>query len=162
MPLFFLLSGFCLTMGYGKKSYTFYGYCSNDFKTRNFLMGRVARILPVYYFCFFFALPKILLGYCNFPPNMYVYSVGGSVASLFLVQSWILYFGFGPVWLSWTISTLAFFYILASKLLLIRYKQKSGHGIQIRTWDTNPDMGHKSGHFRTRGHFYTTMQKSFH
>ena len=111
MPLFFLLSGFCLTMGYGKKSYTFYGYCSNDFKTRNFLMGRVARILPVYYFCFFFALPKILLGYCNFPPNMYVYSVGGSVASLFLVQSWILYFGFGPVWLSWTISTLAFFYI---------------------------------------------------
>ena len=24
--------------------------------------------------------------------------------------------------------------------------QTSGHGIQIRTWDTNPDMGHKSGH----------------
>ena len=21
-----------------------------------------------------------------------------------------------------------------------------GHGIQIRTWDTNPDMGYKSGH----------------
>ena len=37
--------------------------------------------------------------------------------------------------------------ILASKiryadqlLLLIRYEQKSGHGIQIRTWDTNPDI----------------------
>ena len=24
--------------------------------------------------------------------------------------------------------------------------QDYGHGIQIRTWDTNPDMGYKSGH----------------
>ena len=30
---------------------------------------------------------------------------------------------------------------------------------ELRTWDTNQDMGHKSGHFRTRGHFYTTKQK---
>ena len=74
MPLFFLLSGFCLTLGYGRTKYTRSTVCcgrlactdacnccrpnrdsdqeSVVFDTHKFLFNRLSRILPVYYICF--------------------------------------------------------------------------------------------------------------
>ena len=122
IPLFFLLSGFCLTLGYGKKSYTTFGLCYSDFQTQDFLFGRASRILPVYYFCFLFALPLIPLGYSYFSPNMYNFSIGGCIASLFLVQTWILVLAFGPDGASWTVSTLIFFYLTFPRYSEIRHQ----------------------------------------
>ena len=85
MPLFFLLSGFCLTLGYGRTKYTRSAICcgrlactdacnccrpmrrdgaatdqqqSNGsvFDTNKFLFNRLAKILPVYYVCFIIAI----------------------------------------------------------------------------------------------------------
>ena len=129
MPLFFLLSGFCLTLGYGKKKYTKSISCCGRrnpgtvfpeqgsqnpdefFETKEFLFGRITRIVPVYYFCYLVALPLLPLGHSYFPPTMYEYSVLGSILSLFFVQTWIMIYGFGADGPSWTVSTLFFFYL---------------------------------------------------
>ena len=104
MPLFFLLSGFSCTLGYGRKIYSKANSCccgnddqnnNNNFDTFGYLFGRVTRILPVYYFCFLIAIPLIPLGYSYWPPTNYFYSIGGSVASVFLGQTWICILGFG-------------------------------------------------------------------
>ena len=108
MPLFFLLSGFCLTLGYGKKSYNSE---NNDFDDKEFLFGRVTRILPVYYFTLLFAIPLIPLGHSYFSPSDYFSVFGGTFAAFFLIQTWILIFGNGPNGPSWTVSTLALFYL---------------------------------------------------
>ena len=99
MPLFFLLSGFCLTLGYGKKNYKTSKCCApckssdddpkNDdgeeaFNYSEFFFGRMTRILPVYYLCYFFALPLIPLGHSYYPGNAYNLTIGGSVLSFFL------------------------------------------------------------------------------
>ena len=137
MPLFFLLSGFCLTLGYGKKSYnrapcccgpcTCYSSCErnnqshsensedNVFNTKEFLFGRVTRILPVYYFTLLFAIPLLPLGHAYFSPSNYFHVFGGTFAAFFLIQTWILIFFFGPDGPSWTVSTLALFYLLFPK-----------------------------------------------
>ena len=127
MPLFFLLSGFCLTLGYGKKNYKTPKCCapckSNDDDPKNdgkeafnyseFFFGRMTRILPVYYFCYFFALPLIPLGHSYYPGNLsYDLTIGGSILSFFLVQAWVIVLHMGANGPSWTVSTLTFFYLL--------------------------------------------------
>ena len=126
MPLFFLLSGFCLTLGYGKKNYKTPKCCapckSNDDDPKNdgkeafnyseFFFGRMTRILPVYYFCYFFALPLIPLGHSYYPGNAYDLTIGGSILSFFLVQAWVIVLHMGANGPSWTVSTLTFFYLL--------------------------------------------------
>ena len=121
MPLFFLLSGFCLTLGYGKKKYSkVFGCCCNSnqsgsnpdsneniFDSATFYFGRLTRILPIYYICFLYSLPLIpILG--QWSPNV----IGGSISAVFLVQTWIIVLGFGPDGPSWTVSTLFFFYLV--------------------------------------------------
>ena len=91
MPVFFLLSGFCLTLGYGKKKYTRSTLCcgscqttsgcdcrpcrkqpdSNEeiFDSWEFYFGRVSRILPVYYLTLILAIPQIPLGCFWFAPS---------------------------------------------------------------------------------------------
>ena len=134
MPLFFLLSGFCLTLGYGKKSYSGCAIfcvpcklksgcscchlckcCETDsnldrFNSTSFYLRRLTRILPVYYFCLIFAAILIPFGHTNF--TAFWYNGYGSFVAVFLVQTWILIFGVGPNEPSWTISTLFFFYLL--------------------------------------------------
>ena len=123
MPLFFLLSGFCLTLGYGKKKHSkVSGCCCNNstqfrsspddsneniFDSATFYFGRLTRILPVYYICFLYALPLIPLLW-QWGPNV----IGGSISAVFLVQTWIIVLGFGPDGPSWTVSTLFFFYLV--------------------------------------------------
>ena len=118
MPLFFLLSGFCLAISYGKKTSSKEEKDENLINYSDFIFGRASRILPVYYFCFFFALPLIPLGHRFFGfclGSDLTFSIGGSLSSLFLVQSWILYFSFAPNVPSWTVSTLFFFYVFFPK-----------------------------------------------
>ena len=62
MPLFFLLSGFSCTLGYGRKNHQINNEENNTFDSRSFYFGRISRILPVYYFCYFYSLPLIPLG----------------------------------------------------------------------------------------------------
>ncbi len=100
MQLFYLLSGYCLTLKYGSMP--------NLSKTQ-FYWARMARILPINYVCHLAAIPSIFLGYNHFPPQDLSNILGG-IASLLCIQSWIIIFGFGPNPPSWTISTLFFFY----------------------------------------------------
>ena len=62
MPLFFLLSGFSCTLGYGRKKHQINNEENNTFDSGSFYFGRISRILPVYYFCYFYSLPLIPLG----------------------------------------------------------------------------------------------------
>ena len=124
VPLFFLLSGFCLTLRYGNKKHgngpTQGWKCpqrknaAKPFNFQEFWHGRLVRILPVYYATFALALILVPLGY---GPDESLrddvdMKIWGSFAALYGVQSWIMAFGFGPVAPAWTISTLFFFYIL--------------------------------------------------
>ena len=131
MPLFFLLSGFCLTIGYGRKQYTSSSRCcgpcskstksccfsSQDkeeeevlFDSWNFYKGRLTRILPVYYACLLYAFPLMFLGHSHFAVSNYLLGLGGSFLALFLQQSVVIILGFGPCGPSWTVSTIFFFY----------------------------------------------------
>ena len=134
MPVFFLLSGFCLTLGYGKKKYARSTLCcgscqttsgcdcrpcrkqpdSNEeiFDSWEFYFGRVYRILPVYYLTLILAIPQIPLGCFWFAPSDLYFNIGGTLAATFLVQTWIIHFWFGPCGTSWTVSTLFVFYLV--------------------------------------------------
>ena len=116
VSLFFLLSGFCLTLRYGRKSCIPCPQQKNAkvFDFQEFWHGRVIKILPVYYATFAFALILVPLGYgpVDSLKDHVDMNIWGSFAALYGVQSWILAYGFGPVAPSWTISTLFFFYIL--------------------------------------------------
>ncbi len=128
MPLFFVLSGFCLTLGYGKKNYSGCTIscvpcklksgsecCEADsnldrFNFISFYLGRFTRILPVYYFCLIFSAILIPFGHTNF--TAFWYNGYGSLVAVFLVQTWVLVFGVGPNEPAWTVSTLFFFYLV--------------------------------------------------
>ena len=146
MPLFFLLSGFSLTLAYGKKKYkksTFFSFChtcsttpittcnsiqcsrSEDvFESWDFYYERMVRILPVYYTVQLFAIILLALGYGDVDGSTGMRSFGiefavwGSVSALFGIQMWIMMFGFGPTGPAWFISTLFFFYLLFPRLEL--------------------------------------------
>ena len=135
MPLFFLLSGFCMTLGYGKKKFSHssigcgpckkpINFCMKKsieeyneenvisiFDSWNFYKSRFARILPVYYATLVYAIPLIFLGHQKYSAYNYGSSIGGSIVALFFQQTvFMTYFGYGPNPPSWTISTLFFFY----------------------------------------------------
>ena len=137
MPLFFLLSGFCLALAYGKKNYKkstmCCGPCSTTtgcdcpqcsvseetiFDSWGFYYARMVRILPVYYAIYLFALPLFPFGYGDQQIPKLMSFLGlegvmwGSLSALYGVQMWIPILGFGPVGPSWTVSTLFFFYLV--------------------------------------------------
>ena len=82
------------------------------FDSIDFYLGRLTRILPVYYFCLIAGAIIIPFGHGPFAPDNLRFNVGGSVMSIFLVQTWVMWFGFGANGVSWTISTLFFFYFV--------------------------------------------------
>ena len=108
-PLFFLLSGFCLTLGYGRSK----SLNTSESKWR-FYKSRLARILPVYYFCFMLSTILIPLGYAVYSaedPAFHPVNVG---ASFMLIHSWVMV-PLGPNAPAWTVSTLIFFYLFYPK-----------------------------------------------
>ena len=54
----------------------------------------------------------IPFGHGSFGPDNLWFNIGGSVLSVFLLQTWVLVFGFGPNGPSLTVSTLFFFYLV--------------------------------------------------
>ena len=132
MPLFFLLSGYSLAIVYGKNNYK--RTLEDDdqdrrdhhpgFNFKNFYRNRFARIAPVYYAGILIALPLCTFGHGWVQRN----EIGRGVATnLFALQMWVPHPAIfsrnidGP---GWTISTLAFFYLI-TPWLLKRYQNRS-------------------------------------
>jgi len=106
MPVFFLLAGYSLAIVYGKQR--------PRFDVKHYYRNRFARIAPVYYVTMLFALPLAVFGHSWVSPS----NIGWAFATnIFAVQMWTslppLSFA-GP---AWTISTLAFFYLVFPWLL---------------------------------------------
>jgi peptidoglycan/LPS O-acetylase OafA/YrhL len=114
MPLFFLLSGFCLTLGYGKSFYSSTTLCcccclattkcdcrpckkvpsENDpevFDSWKFFKGRMTRILPVYYLTFIMGAILIPFGHGSASPSDIGQSGVGVIFSFLLIQSWFIH-----------------------------------------------------------------------
>ena len=109
MPLFFLVSGFCLALGNDKNV---------PYKT--FLMKRIIRIYPIYLSSFLLLLPI----------NNALQHPKKCITSLLMIHSWLDWDKFsgknpteGPFYSvngfheSWTVSTLFFFYLFYPKLV---------------------------------------------
>ena len=144
MPLFFLLSGFCLVLGYGKKEFKSYSVCfppcqcdsesscqiQNDtnqesFNSGIFFKNRIIRVFPIYYICLLLGAILIPLGHSHAAPYDIGQSIGGTVASLLFLQTYILVFGFGPNPPAWTIATLWQFYLHFPALLVFAQKRSN-------------------------------------
>jgi len=143
MPMYFLLSGFCLTLGYGKNKYSKISGCcsslhstqisgSTIFDSTTFYFKRLTRILPVYYLCFLYALPLSFFVWYFASENSEIRNeiISGSISSLFLVQSWLIEFGQGLNGAAWTVSTLFFFYLVYPRLLVFA-QNRSNHALAI-------------------------------
>ena len=113
MPLFFLLSGFCLALGSDK-----------NVPYRTFLMKRIIRIYPIYLSTFLLLLPHN--DAFNHPKKC--------ITSLLMIHSWLDWDNFSGqksfyrgnedpfnsvrgFHQSWTVSTLFFFYLFYPKLV---------------------------------------------
>ena len=114
IPLFYLLSGYSLTLGYGRSncSSVTSGSASsiNYFK---YLRNRFARIAPLYYFSFIFFIPAYIhINYWN-PNPILVFSLTATCTNSWLFPK-VLEMSppFPPNIPAWTISTLFFFYLI--------------------------------------------------
>jgi peptidoglycan/LPS O-acetylase OafA/YrhL len=112
MPVFFLLAGYSLAIVYGKPR--------TSFDVRHYYRNRFARVAPVYYATMLFALPLAVFGHGWVSPS----DIGWAFATnLFAVQMWASLPPPSFVGPAWTISTLAFFYLVFPSLLRWHQKQ---------------------------------------
>ena len=131
MPLFFLVSGFVMVLGYGQNKYCDSGgmigecFCypldkmkccgekssseseGQPFALKEFFVKRIARLGPMYYTTNLAGLPLVLGSGALIT----------GVLTLFLLTSWTGFEPFNGV--TWTISTMTFFY-LCFPLLIVR------------------------------------------
>ncbi len=133
MAFFYLLSGYSLAVRYGEAEY---GTRAEDnanepreggakFNRRGFYQNRFARIAPVYYLVTLMALPLAFLGHGWEPIRGLWFAV---VQNVLAVQTWDGRPGPTIVGPGWTISTLAFFY-LVFPWLLKRYQNRSDRSL---------------------------------
>ncbi len=112
MPVFFLLAGYSLAIVYGKQW--------PGFDIKHYYLNRIARIAPVYYATMLIALPLALFGHGWVSPS----DTGWVFATnLFAVQMWASFPPLSFVGPAWTISTLAFFYLVFPWLLRWHQRQ---------------------------------------
>ena len=110
MPVFFLLAGYSLAIVYGKQQ--------PKLNIKDYYRNRFARIAPVYYVTMLIALPLAVFGHSWVPPS----DIGWVFATnLFAMQMWASLPPLSFVGPAWTVSTLAFFYLLFP--LLLRWHQ---------------------------------------
>lgn len=106
MPVFFLLAGYSLAIVYGKQR--------SRFNLKHYYRNRIARIFPIYYVAMLIALPLAVFDHGWVSPS----DIGWVFATnLFAVQMWTSFPPLSFVGPAWTISTLAFFYLLFPWLL---------------------------------------------
>ncbi|MDJ0827730.1 MAG: acyltransferase [Rhodobacter sp.] len=117
MPVFYLLAGYSLALTYG-----------GGVAPRRFYRNRVARIAPVYYVAMLIALPLAVAGRSWVPPEWIPWTLA---TNLFAVQMWISWVPVSFVGPAWTISTLAFFYVLFPWLL--RWHERQSDAV-LRRW----------------------------
>jgi len=106
MPVFFLLAGYSLAIVYGKQQ--------RRFNVKHYFRNRFARIAPVYYVTMLMSLPLAVFGHGWVSPSdiSWVFAT-----NLFAVQMWASLPPLSFVGPAWTISTLAFFYLVFPWLL---------------------------------------------
>jgi peptidoglycan/LPS O-acetylase OafA/YrhL len=106
MPVFFLLSGYSLAIVYGKQL--------SRFDVKRYYRNRFARIAPVYYVAMLIALPLAVFDHGWVSPSDidWVFAT-----NIFAVQMWASLPPLSFVGPAWTISTLAFFYLVFPWLL---------------------------------------------
>jgi len=140
MPLFFLLSGFSLARSYGHRisapeakyqpnkfklfSSEFWPFrqTSKEFSLLFFFQARLARVLPLYLLSNLLCLPLINWGFVADGNPLLAEGrlrlVLNLMSTLSLSNTWfLLLLGPPPSITSWTISTLAFFYLLFPNIL---------------------------------------------
>jgi peptidoglycan/LPS O-acetylase OafA/YrhL len=121
MPVFFLLAGYSLAIGYGGNQSAGHQtdkanehHKSHRLEIKRFYRNRFARIAPVYYVTMLLALPPAVFS----QSWVHAEDIGRVFATnLFAVQMW---FSLPPQSFdgpAWTISTLAFFYLVFPWLL---------------------------------------------
>merc|ERR1711962_876061 len=140
MPLFFLLSGFALARSYGPRisspeakyqhkklalfSSEFWPFrqTPKEFSSLFFFKARLARVLPLYLLSNLLCLPLINWGFVAdgnpLLPEGRLRLVLNLMSTFSLSNTWfLLLLGPPPSITSWTISTLAFFYLLFPKII---------------------------------------------
>lgn len=112
MPFFYLLSGFVMAIAYGSERVAIPGDLSGQhgrvFDIRKFWRNRFARLAPVYYVTNWWYLAN--------PTTWYMIQPWSGILSLFGMSSWFG-FGFPPNGVTWTISTMMFFYVIFPYIL---------------------------------------------
>jgi len=102
VPAFYCLSGFVLTYHYRT--------LGNRVDTLKYLIARVARVVPLYWFCLFLALSLGPVSYFHVSSPNFVPIL---LANLFLLQSWFtdrgIYYAFNPP--AYSLSAEVFFYV---------------------------------------------------
>jgi peptidoglycan/LPS O-acetylase OafA/YrhL len=110
MPVFFLLAGYSLAIVYGTQPQQ----QQSKFNIKHYYRNRFARIAPVYYVAMLIALPLAVFGRGWVSPS----DIGWVFATnIFAVQMWASLPPSSFVGPAWTISTLAFFYLVFPWLL---------------------------------------------
>merc|ERR1711934_288384 len=137
MPLFFLISGFSLARSYGPRSFIPESKSDphqqrlslkfrdlwplrsppKEFPFQYFYKARLARVLPLYLLSNLLCIPLIHWGFVTdgnlFFPEGFLRLILNLVSTFSLTNTWcLLLLGPPPSITSWTISTLAFFYLL--------------------------------------------------
>lgn len=109
MPLFFLLSGFSLTISYGSMNPNSRSDGDGNFEIHkaNFYQNRFARVYPVYFVCILIALYVAFMGYGDIPPIV-GYVVSSLVVSVIPVCTFFIFLLGGCIdGPGWTVCTLA-------------------------------------------------------
>lgn len=117
VSFFFILSGFVLSLAYTER------FKDQTITTREYLIARFARIYPLHFLMFLFAIPRALDKLNGHNAARFFGNMGLNIT---LLQSYIpragTYLSFNSV--SWSISAEFFFYAMFPFLLTIIYKAK--------------------------------------
>ena len=116
VQIFYILSGFSLSVAYGLKKPTDLIKSRKDSKMINwqFYQNRLARVLPVYYFALLLVIPIYLSGFGVFEVNSIIDDSFLEILSINIIpiQSWLMgFFGTPLNFPSWTVCTLIFMWI---------------------------------------------------
>ena len=139
MPLFFLLSGFSLSVGYMNRFVSNGNYVESHLdavlledieihteleqntqlhqqqgsSVRQYFYNRIIRVMPVFYITFAFAIPITVYGYGGFDPKDAMIFTSSIVQNIIPTNTWTLFLAGLPIdGPSWTVCTLWFFWVL--------------------------------------------------
>jgi peptidoglycan/LPS O-acetylase OafA/YrhL len=141
MPIFFLLAGYSIAVVYGSKPLA--GPCGRGgapgepepawkVSACAFWQNRCARIAPMYYLGQVLGVPLFFLGYGTVAPTL-LNVIQTTLVTIFFVSSWgeVVTTYDGP---AWTVSTLAFFWVVFPYLLPPLQRLSAETQVQTIAW----------------------------